>query len=425
MDVCLRSQDGEVRLPRHMKARPDAWLTAMAPYRDARVIAVACLFPWYWRAALCAQEGRPGVLGHALSRKAIQGGKTQNDQMDAQHSAVLRRGGLLPQASVYPAAMRATRDRLRRRTHGRRTRAELLAHIQQTQSQSPRPEMGPKIASKAHRDGVAERCPAPAVQQRLAVDRARLGHDDPRRRDGALSIRTTATQPQAPTRARLRTVPGLGELLRFGLLYAIHASTRFPRVPDCLSSCRLVKGTQASAGKRSGTAGTQSGHAPRTWAFSAAAVRLLRANPAGQQDLTNRENKHGSGTALPRLGQQRGRPVYALLPRPTAFARGQLLHGEGSGAEEPHASRDNHGRSLRVGLCHACGAAAWNAEEHRGPCARILWPVLGPPRRLLSRSDRRVSLPWAAPPPRLRRTGARHPGSHPCAEDGTRGQRGF
>src|SRR5438105_10271156 len=73
MDVCLRSQDGEVRLPRHMKARPDAWLTAMAPYRDARVIAVACLFPWYWRAALCAQAGRPGVLGHALSRKALQG----------------------------------------------------------------------------------------------------------------------------------------------------------------------------------------------------------------------------------------------------------------------------------------------------------------------------------------------------------------
>jgi len=35
------------------------------------------------------------------------------------------RGGMLPQASVSPAAMRATRDLLRRRTHLMRTRAEL------------------------------------------------------------------------------------------------------------------------------------------------------------------------------------------------------------------------------------------------------------------------------------------------------------
>jgi hypothetical protein len=66
----------------------------------------------------------PFVLGHALSRKALPGGTATHDRIDAQKSAGLLRGGLLPQADVYPSAMRATRDLLRRRIHFRRTRAE-------------------------------------------------------------------------------------------------------------------------------------------------------------------------------------------------------------------------------------------------------------------------------------------------------------
>ena len=64
--------------------------------------------------------------------------------LTAQIIAVLLRGGMLPQASVYPAAMRATRDLLRRRVPLTRKRAELLAHIQNTNSQYNLPEIGKK-----------------------------------------------------------------------------------------------------------------------------------------------------------------------------------------------------------------------------------------------------------------------------------------
>jgi hypothetical protein len=85
--------------------------------------------------------------------KAIHGGKATHDQIDAQNIAVLRRGGMRPQASVYAAAMRATRDLLRRRLPLTRNRAERLAHLQQTNSPYTLPEMGPKRADKATRDG--------------------------------------------------------------------------------------------------------------------------------------------------------------------------------------------------------------------------------------------------------------------------------
>ena len=379
MHGCMLTQDGEMVVHRNMKASPDTLLKTMAPYRNHMVIAVECIFTWYWLADLCAREGIPFVLGHALSMQAIHSGKAKNDTLDAQQIAVLLRGGMLPQAYVSPAAMRATRDLLRRRTHVMRKRAALLAHIHNTNRQYNLPEMGKKIASKAHRAGVAERFPAPAVPPRIAVDLALLGHADPRLRDVALSLLPTAKQQNAQTLSLRRTVPGIGEILSVVLLYEIHDSARFPRVQDGLSSCRLVTCTKAAAGKRYGTAGTQLGHAPLTWAGSEAAGLFLRAHPAGHKYLTTLENKHGSGTALTLLGQKLGRTVYDLVQRHTACAMGKVLNGSGSGADEPHASLDPHGLSRRVVLCKACVAASWNAAEHRGPGARLLWPVIGQP----------------------------------------------
>jgi transposase len=149
MDVWILRQDGEIVLPRTIPASPDALLKALAPSRDDIVIVVECIFTWYWHADLCAQEGLPLVLGHALHMKAIHGGKAKNDTIDSQKSAVLLRGGMLPQASVSPAKMRATRDLLRRRMPLMRKRAALLAHIQNTHSQYNLPEIGKKWPPRA------------------------------------------------------------------------------------------------------------------------------------------------------------------------------------------------------------------------------------------------------------------------------------
>jgi transposase len=281
MYVCIRSQDGEVMLHRNRQASPDAVLKAIAPSRDDMVIAAACIFTWYWLADLCAQEGLPFVLGHALSMKAIHGGKAKNDTSDSQKIAVLLRGGMLPQAYVSPAEMRATRDLLRRRLHLTRTRAELLAHVQHTNSQYNLPEIGKKIAYKANREGVAGRFPDPAVQQSVAVDRALIDYDDRLLSDLELTILQTAKQHNAQALYRLQSVPGIGKILRLVLLYEIHDITRFPRVQDFVSYCRLVKCAKESAGKRSGTSGAKSGNADLTWAFSEAAVLFLRHNPPG------------------------------------------------------------------------------------------------------------------------------------------------
>ena len=172
MDVCILSHDGELLLHRNRHAAPAPFLQAVAPSREGLVVAVACIVTWYWLADLCAAQGIPFVLGHALSRKAIHGGKAKNDKMDSQKIAALLRGGMLPHAYGYPAEMRATRDWLRRRTPLMRTRAELLAQVQNTNSQYTLPEIGKNIAYTANRAGVAERFEDPAVHKTIEVDLA-------------------------------------------------------------------------------------------------------------------------------------------------------------------------------------------------------------------------------------------------------------
>ena len=269
--------------------------------------------------------------------KAIHGGKAKNDKIDAHKIAVLLRGGMLPQAYVYPAEMRATRDLLRRRMHLARKRGELLAHVQNTNSQYNLPALGQKIAYKANRDGVAERFVDPAVQKSIEIDLALIGDYDELLRDLELAIGKAARHHDANTLYLLRTVPGIGKILSLVLLYEIHDIERFPRVQDFASYCRLVKCAKESAGKRSGTSGAKIGNAHLKWAFSEAAVLFLRDNPAGQKFLTRLEKKHSKGKALTILAPKVARAVYDRLQRKPAFDMHKFLNAEGRGVGELNA----------------------------------------------------------------------------------------
>jgi transposase len=327
MYVCILNQAGETVLHRNMKTDPALFLKVIAPYREDLIVAVECIFTWYWLADLCVQQGIPFVLGHALYMKAIHGGKAKNDKIDAHKIALLLRGGMMPQAYVYPAEMRATRDLLRRRMHLMHKRAELLSHIQNTNHQYNLPEMGKKIAYKANREGVAERFVDTAVQKSIEVDLALIDHYDKLLSDIELYIVNTAKQHDVNAFYRLRSVPGIGKILALVILYEVQDIGRFPRVQDFVSYCRLVKCTKESAGKKYGTSGKKIGNAYLKWAFSEVAVLFLRNNPEGQKYLARLEKKHSKGKALTILAHRLARTVYHLLRREQAFDMNKFLNG--------------------------------------------------------------------------------------------------
>ena len=325
MYVCILDATGQVLVHRNVPSTPEALLEVVASYRDDLVVAAECMFTWYWLADVCAAEKITFVLGHALAMKAIHGGKAKNDKLDSFKIASLLRGGLLPQAYVYPAAMRATRDLIRRRLHLVRKRGQLLAHIQNTRAQYNLPEFERRIADPATRDGVPDYFSDPSVRKSIEVDLALLDRYDALINDLELTLVRSAKEHDADAFHRRRSVPGIGKVLALTILYEIHDIARFDRVQEFASYARLVKGRKQSGGKLLGTSGAKMGHVHLKWAFSEAAVLFLRHAPGGKKFLAKLEKTHGKGKALSILAHKIGRAVFYILARRTVFSREKFM----------------------------------------------------------------------------------------------------
>jgi transposase len=319
MYVCVLDREGTVLVSKNIAAAPKPFLELIAPYREDLAVAAECMFTWYWVADLCERERIVFVLGHALYMRAIHGGKAKNDRIDAHKIAALLRGGMLPQAYVYPKEMRATRDLMRRRNYLMRKRAELLVHIQNTNSQYNLPAFGARVAKPSQRAGLAEHFSEAPVRKSVELDVSFIDHYDrevPRLED---YIESSAHGHDPVALALVRTTPGMGQVLGLSILYEIQAIERFARVQDFLSYCRLVKPAKESAGKLLGHSGRKIGNAHLKWAFSEAAVCFLRANKPAQALRTRLAAKHGKGKSLAIIAARLARAVYFMLKRRTPF----------------------------------------------------------------------------------------------------------
>jgi len=321
MYVCVLDQEGTVLVHKNIRANPEIFLRVVAPYREDLVVAVECMFSWYWLADLCARERIAFVLGHALYMKAIHGGKAKNDRIDSHKIGGLLRGGNIPQAYVYPPQMRATRDLLRRRCYFVRKRSELLTHIQMTNAQYNLPEFQKNLAAWRNRADVVEHFagqdPSVGMTIQADVDMCDVYDQLIREIEAFLVRHAKIHDPHAYH--LLKTVPGIGQVLGLVLLYEIHDISRFPSVQDFVSYCRLVKCAKESAGKKYGTAGGKIGNAHLKWAFSEAALLFLREVSQAKQLVERLTAKHGKGKALAILSRKLGTTVYYMLKRNEAF----------------------------------------------------------------------------------------------------------
>ena len=325
MFVCIMDAGGNIRIHQNIHTDPEAFLRIIAPFREDVVVAVECMFTWYWIADLCIQENISFVLGHALYMKAIHGGKAKNDKIDSHKIATLLRGGMLPQAYVYPARMRATRDLLRRRNHLMRKRAELFAHIQNTRSQYNLPDPLGCIAKPKNREGIVERFDDPSVQKSMAVDLEMIEAYDHILTQLERDIIACAKEHDLRSYALLQTIPGVGRILALVLLYEIESIERFPQVQDFVSYCRLIKSIKESNGKKYGSSGKKIGNAHLKWAFSEAAVLFLKGNEPGKKYLQRLAHKHGKAKALSILAHKLGRAAYFMLKNKEAFNQKKFL----------------------------------------------------------------------------------------------------
>jgi transposase len=324
--VHILDDHNKTRLERDIPASPAAFLETIQPFREGLVVGCECMFAWYWLADLCERESIPFVLGHALAMKAIHGGKAKNDRLDAEKIAGLLKGGFFPLAYVYPKAKRDTRDLLRRRSCFVRQRAQLIAHIQNTNSQCNLPPFDKKLTYKGNRCAeIADRFEHPSTRLSIASDLKLIDSYDTQIAELESHLVKSAKVDDPTTFQFLRTIPGIGPILGLVMLYEIDNIRRFPEVGNFLSYCRLVSCTHESNGKVKGVGGRKIGNAHLKWAFSEAASLILRSFSAAKSWMQKQSKKRGAKKAHAILEAKIGRSVYHLWRKQVAFDAKKFL----------------------------------------------------------------------------------------------------
>ncbi|MCL4837764.1 MAG: IS110 family transposase, partial [Thermoanaerobaculia bacterium] len=278
-----------------------------------------CIFCWYWLADLCEDEGIAFALGHALGMRLIYGTKTKSDRFDSEKIARLLRLGHFPLAYTYPRTLRATRALLRRRLFFARRCAELLSHLQISQSQYNLERTPARLDRAANRAGLAEHFPSGSARLSIGADCSRLDALDALIDELERTLVRAVKVDDLASFYRLRTIPGIGETLAMTIHYEVPDFDCFDTVQQFASYARLVAPRGESSGKLGGSRGRRQGDVHLKWAFSEAAVLLLRANPRAQKLHARLVKRLGRAKALSVLAHKLGRAVFHMQKRQQPF----------------------------------------------------------------------------------------------------------
>jgi transposase len=311
--LCVLDRDGAVRFSRKLKAQPEAFLQAIAPFRPDVLIGCECVHTWYWLADTCRDQNLRFELGHAWAMKAIHQSKTKSDAHDAEGIARLLRGGNFPLAYAYPRQRRGLRDLLRTRLNLVRQRAELYAHIHTVRRQHNLDSIGRDVKYKSKRADATAGLVDPHLRRGI---QARLNLLDPldteiRRLERHIEV---AAQEHFPTElAILQTMPGVGPIISMTILLEIDTISRFQTRQQFCSYARLISPKQESDGKVVGVGNARAGNAWLKWAFSEAAILSAQKDERMKRCLEKLQSRHGTGKGLSIFAHKLGRVAYHLL----------------------------------------------------------------------------------------------------------------
>ena len=109
---------------------PAALRAVLARCGERPLVVLEATYGWYWAADVLAGAGAEVHLAHPLGVKAFSYRRVKNDERDAADLADLLRAGLLPEAWIAPAQVRALREvtRYRHKLVGQRTSCKDQVH---------------------------------------------------------------------------------------------------------------------------------------------------------------------------------------------------------------------------------------------------------------------------------------------------------
>ena len=291
---------------------PKLILDELEPFKDKlQGMVVESTFNWYWIVDAMMEAGYRVHLANPAAIKQYEGLKHTNDFDDAFHLANLLRLGILPEGYIFPKEQRAVRDLLRKRLLLVRHRT---SHILSFQSLYCRHTGFPLRGSDVQRfkdDEYNDLSPLDYVQlagQANILSMRFFSSLIERIEKKILSV--MALQPRF---LKLKTIPGVGDIL--GLTIALETGdiTRFPKVGNYASYCRMVSSQHLSNEKKKSQGNRKNGNRYLCWAFIEAAHFALRYCPRAKRFHQRKLAKTKNVIATKALAHKLARAAYFIM----------------------------------------------------------------------------------------------------------------
>lgn len=287
-------------------------INELEPFKpELKGMVVESTFNWYWIVDAMMEAGYKVHLANPAAVKQYEGLKHTNDFDDAYHLANLLRLGILPEGYIYPKEQRAVRDLLRKRLMLVRHRT---AHILSFQSLYCR-QTGFQLRGsdvQRFRDHELEEI-SPLEHVQLAGQASILTMRFLASLISKIEKKILPLMIPQPPFMKLKTITGIGDIL--GLTIALETGdiTRFPKVGNYASYCRMVSSQHLSNDKKKGQGNRKNGNKYLCWAFIEAANFATRFCPHAKRFHQRKLAKTKNVVATKALAHKLARAAYFVM----------------------------------------------------------------------------------------------------------------
>jgi transposase len=249
---------------------------------------------------------------NTVAVKVYDGMKYTGDEHDARHLAHLLRLGILPTGYIYPKAERAVRDLLRKRSQLVRCRTAQILSIENLVCRNSGQQISGDEVRQLDEEMLRRLCGGnayriQAIQSNLRVmrclDEEILGLE-----------KTVLSQAKIkPAFKKLRTIPGIGEILGMTVMYETGTIDRFKKVGHFASYSRAVDSGRYSNGKKKGSGNARNGNKYLAWAFVEAVHHAWRSSEVIRRFYQRKKSQRNTAVAVKAVAHKLARAAYHVL----------------------------------------------------------------------------------------------------------------
>lgn len=316
--LAVLNEEGQSVLQRRCPNELAKIVQALTPYqRELAGVAVESTYNWYWLVDGLMDHDYRVHLVHTTAVAQYAGLKHGDDVTDAMHLAQLMRLGILPEAFVYPRALRPLRDLLRRRASLVHQSVQLMLSIQSAYARLTGQCLNSDTVRRWQVHDVCAAFPDPTTRFGVLVQYkhwAALQEDIQ-----AMEQWIVHDLVDPVLLARLRSVPGIGPLLGLTIQLETGPIDRFDSVGDYASYCRMVESKRLTNGKCKGHGNRKCGNRYLCWAYIEAAHHAVRWCEPIQRWYTRKIARKSKVVAIKAVAHKLSRACYHMMHEGTDF----------------------------------------------------------------------------------------------------------